>query len=263
MNFDQNISPFRNVACGSCHMPVRRFQWTDPVGQPYDDRISGHLSLQSGEKRTAQRYTYSPDFPVLELDPALVMRLTSGCHLGRVLVAETSGTDGRLVSSCRVLTPSRRSGPPVDTQEMGFPDTACIAFRLSQSAYAPLFEAVWGAGSLSDIKVPEQHREYLRNPRRGGGVRRERRANSTKGRGPHQRPTMITIQWAQVRFCSTSGSVRVSAFSSKFDAFLAGNYTMTSERDGGLQPFQRQRQLQFMPSRRKIHHPDTGPDRYW
>ena len=35
-------------------------------------------------------------------------------------------------------------GPPVDTQEMSFPDTACIAFRLSQAAYRPLFEEVWG-----------------------------------------------------------------------------------------------------------------------
>ena len=35
--------------------------------------------------------------------------------------------------------------PPVDTQEMGFPDTACIAFRLSKAVYRPLFELVWGA----------------------------------------------------------------------------------------------------------------------
>src|SRR6202034_4695915 len=43
--------------------------------------------------------------------------------------------------------------PPVDTQEMGFPDTACVAFRLTTAAYRPLFELVWGAGSL-DIKFP-------------------------------------------------------------------------------------------------------------
>ena len=43
--------------------------------------------------------------------------------------------------------------PPVDTQEMGLPDTACIAFRLSQAKYRPLFEMVWGEGSL-DIDFP-------------------------------------------------------------------------------------------------------------
>jgi hypothetical protein len=35
--------------------------------------------------------------------------------------------------------------PPVDPLEMGFPDTACIAFRLSSADYRPLFELVWGA----------------------------------------------------------------------------------------------------------------------
>ncbi len=38
--------------------------------------------------------------------------------------------------------------PPVDTQEMGNPDTACIAFKLSQAEYRPLFEQVWAPGSL-------------------------------------------------------------------------------------------------------------------
>jgi hypothetical protein len=41
-------------------------------------------------------------------------------------------------------------------------------------------------------------------------------------------------------------SVQVSAFSSKFDAFVKSKYTMNARRDGGLQPLQGQRQLQFM-----------------
>ena len=48
----------------------------------------------------------------------------------------------------------------------------------------------------------------------------------------------------------------VSAFSSKFDAFLAGQLHADFRRDGRLQAVQRQRQLQFMPSRRKRHHSD-------
>src|SRR5437868_6189857 len=39
--------------------------------------------------------------------------------------------------------------PPVDTQEMGMPDIACIPYRLSQAVYRPLFEQRWGAGSLT------------------------------------------------------------------------------------------------------------------
>lgn len=34
---------------------------------------------------------------------------------------------------------NQTQGPPVDAQEMMFPDTACIVYRLSQVAYRPLF----------------------------------------------------------------------------------------------------------------------------
>jgi cytochrome c peroxidase len=53
--------------------------------------------------------------------------------------------------------------PPVDTQEMGLPDTACIAFRLSQAEYRPLFELVFGAGSL-DIKWPHDTEKICSTP---------------------------------------------------------------------------------------------------
>jgi hypothetical protein len=34
--------------------------------------------------------------------------------------------------------------PEFDPNEMGLPDPACLAYRLSQSPYRPLFESVWG-----------------------------------------------------------------------------------------------------------------------
>src|SRR6267142_3782580 len=53
--------------------------------------------------------------------------------------------------------------PPVDTQEHGFPDTACIAFRLSEAVYRPLFEDVWGEDSL-DIKFPRDAERICATP---------------------------------------------------------------------------------------------------
>src|SRR5262249_57552357 len=53
--------------------------------------------------------------------------------------------------------------PPVDNAEMGFPDTACIALRLSQAEYRPLFEQVWGKGSF-DIKFPPEAERICNTP---------------------------------------------------------------------------------------------------
>ena len=76
--------------------------------------------------------------------------------------------------------------PPVDTQEMGLPDTACIAFRLSQAAYRPLFELVWGKGSL-DIKWPNSTEQISALPlearRYSAGAPRPVSAKSGR---PHQ-----------------------------------------------------------------------------
>ncbi len=51
----------------------------------------------------------------------------------------------------------------MDTQEHMLPDTACIAFRLQSAVYRPLFEQVWGAGSL-DIKFPHGTEEICDTP---------------------------------------------------------------------------------------------------
>src|SRR5437868_6591937 len=85
-------------------------------------------------KRTAQRYTYSHTFPVLNLNTT--QELFFGGNFW----------DGR-ATGMKLQTPDaeQAQGPPVDPLEMGLPDTACIAFRLSTVVYRPLFELVWGA----------------------------------------------------------------------------------------------------------------------
>src|SRR5260370_9886388 len=43
----------------------------------------------------------------------------------------------------------RAKAPPIDSNEMGFPDTACVVQRLSLSPYRSSFEAVWGEQSFA------------------------------------------------------------------------------------------------------------------
>src|SRR6478672_1167997 len=85
---------------------------------------------------SADRYTYSPDFPVLEYNPT-----QGGFFGGSGNFWDARSTGYKLQSA----DAEQAQHPPVDTQEMGFPDAACIAFRLSKAVYRPLFELVWGA----------------------------------------------------------------------------------------------------------------------
>src|ERR1700740_2582851 len=65
LNFDLNISPFKNEGCGFCHMPYAGFSGPIPSVNLTMIAYPGSFHYRAG-KRTAQRYTYAPDFPVLE-----------------------------------------------------------------------------------------------------------------------------------------------------------------------------------------------------
>src|SRR5216684_2106725 len=60
MNFDEHISPFGNRACAFCHMPYAGFSGSIPSVNLTMIAYPGSFQFRAG-KRTAQRYTYSPD----------------------------------------------------------------------------------------------------------------------------------------------------------------------------------------------------------
>src|ERR1700747_272770 len=67
MLFDKNMSPGRNQACTSCHMPYAG--WSGPIPSVNATIIAypGTVHFRAG-KRTAQRHTYAPFFPVLQFN---------------------------------------------------------------------------------------------------------------------------------------------------------------------------------------------------
>jgi len=206
MNYDENISPFKNTACAACHMPYAGFSGPIPSVNLTMIAYPGSFRFRAG-KRTAQRYTYSPDFPVLEYNTTQASFFGGNFWDARATGYELQSPDAH-----------QAQGPPVDTQEMMFPDTACIVFRLSQAAYRPLFEQIWGAGSL-EIKFPHDTEEICDTP---GGASKF---------GSDTQPVKLTPEdrslsnddynhWAQsVSFFERGDDV--SPFTSKFDAFLS------------------------------------------
>src|SRR6266852_9053760 len=59
LNFDENMSPFQNRACGFCHMPYAGFSGPIPSVNLTMIAYPGSFEFRAG-KRSAQRYTYSP-----------------------------------------------------------------------------------------------------------------------------------------------------------------------------------------------------------
>ncbi len=222
MNYDLNISPFRNVACASCHMPYAAFSGPIPSVNLTMIAYPGTFHDRAG-KRSAQRYTYSPNFPVLEYNTTQASFFGGNFWDGRAT--------GYLLQSPDA---NQAQGPPVDTQEMGFPDTACIVFRLSQAAYRPLFEQIWGADSLN-IRFPQNTEQICATP---GGAAVFGSDTQPVKLSPQDRTRSDNAynHWAQAISFYESGP-DVSPFTSKFDAFLAGNYTMTADEMAGYNLF--------------------------
>src|SRR2546427_1751515 len=222
MNCDRRISPNKQQACSSCHMPYAAFSGPIPSVNLTMITYPGTAHFRAG-KRSAQRYTYSPFFPVLQYNQE------QGLFFGGNFW--DSRATGYLL---RNPDAQQAQGPPVDTQEMGFPDTACVAFRLSQAVYRPLFEEVWGKGSFA-ISFPANTAEICATPGGaavfGGGA-----TPIALSPGDRTRANTVYDHWGQ-SIDAYDKPVQVSAFSSKFNAFLAGKYTFTANEMAGYKLF--------------------------
>jgi cytochrome c peroxidase len=172
-------------------------------------------------KRTAQRYTYAPFFPVLQYNQE------QGLFFGGNFW--DSRATGYLLRSPDA---HQAQGPPVDTQEMGNPDTACIAFKLSRAPYRPLFELVWGKGSFA-ISFPANTSSICATP---GGAFGTNTTPVNLSAADRTRSNDVYDHWAQ-SLDAYEQSVQVSAFSSKFDAYLKHKYTLTADEKAGYDLF--------------------------
>jgi cytochrome c peroxidase len=222
MNYDKTISPFQNTACASCHMPYVAFSGPIPSVNLTMVAYPGTVRFRAG-KRTAQRYPYAPFFPVLQFNEE------QGLFFGGNFW--DSRATGYLL---RNPDAEQAQHPPVDTQEMGNPDTACIAYKLSLAPYRPLFEQLYGEESL-DIKFPHNVAEICATP---GGAAVFGTDTTPLKLKPEDRlkANEAFNHWGQA-LDAYEQSVQVSAFSSKFDAFLANKSTLTPDEAAGYDLF--------------------------
>src|SRR5216683_2760840 len=211
--FDKNLSVNKNQACSFCHMPYAGFSGPIPSVNLTTVAYPGSSHFRFG-KRKPQSYTYSPFYPVLQYN-------TTQANFYGGNFWDLRATGFHLQSP----DAQQAQGPPLDTQEMGNPDSACIVRRLSQSSYRKLFETVWGPQAFV-ITWPPDVDQICSTPAGaaifGGNPKPVNLTPVDRGR------SNATFDQYALAVTAYEGSPDVSAFSSKFDAFLAGKHTLTS-----------------------------------
>ena len=217
LNFDENMSPFQNRACAFCHMPYAGFSGPIPSVNLTMVAYPGSFQFRAG-KRTAQRYTYSPRYPVLELYPDQNLLFGGNFWDGR--------STGYLLQSADA---EQAQHPPVDTQEHALPDTACIAFRLESAVYKSFFEKIWG--DILDIKFPHNTEDICETP---GGAKAFGTDVTPIKLSPEDRAKANSVydHWGQ-SISFFEDSPQVSPFTSKVDANINGLYTYTPDELAG------------------------------
>ncbi len=227
LNFDETISPFKNRACAFCHMPYAAFSGPIPSVNLTMIAYPGSFNYRAN-KRTAQRYTYSHFFPSLFYNPTVSSPTAPLFFGGNFWDSRATGYHTRNAAA------NQAQGPPVDPGEMSLPDNACIAFRLFTAPYRALFQTVWGAQSLT-ISWPANTEQICDTPE-GAAIFGGNTEPIPLSPADRQLANTVFDQWGY-SLEAYEASENISAFSSKFDAFLAGNYTMTSDEMAGFNLF--------------------------
>jgi cytochrome c peroxidase len=222
LNYDLNMSVDNNTACASCHMPYAGFSGPIPSVNLLPIAYPGSFHYRFG-KRNPQRYTYSPRFPVLNYNT------TQGAFFGG------NFWDAR-ATGYKLQSPDAQQaqGPPLDTQEMGSPDLACIAFKISQAVYLPLYITVWG-DDPSSINFPSDTASICATPG-GAAIFGSNPSPIALSAEDRTKANNVYDHWGQsISFLESSDDI--SPFTSKFDAFLKGTYTLTSVEMAGYNLF--------------------------
>jgi len=187
--FDTNLSTPPGVACAACHGPEVGFTGPDAAfnaaGAAYEGAVSGRFG-----NRKPPTVAYAGDSPILYLD-AITGNFVGGMFWdGRA----TGWTLGDPLAE-------QAQGPFLNPLEHNNASPATVVAKVAASTYAPLFEQVWGSGSLLPANVSPAFERIARS------------------------------------IAAYERSKEVNPFSSKFDAYLNNKTKLTKKENDGFQLF--------------------------
>ena len=228
--YDQNLSPAKNIACATCHVPYTGFRGQSSVfnattaSQPGGTAVTNAVPPAPNYRfsaRNPQSYAYAPYSPILHYNAT-----QNSFYGGNFWDMRATGI------TLDNPAAEQAEGPPTNPVEMANPDSACWVWKASQSPYAPLITSIWGAQSFA-ISWPANVAEVCAHPGPAPTNDPYPVHLSAEDRGTSN----STFQHMVLSVASYEASPAVSAFSSKFDAYLAGNASLTGAELRGYELF--------------------------
>jgi cytochrome c peroxidase len=225
--FDKNLSVNRNDACAFCHMPQTGFQGAIEI-------INRTTIDQPGSVRTRFSARKPPTAAYAALAPPMYYRASSGDFVGGNFW-DLRATGLRL----RNPAASQAQGSPLNPTEMANIDPACVVRRISQRPYRQFFDDVLGPRAFN-IRWPANVDAVCARPNSNPSSR-----IGSEVPGPNDTPFVVqldpgsraraqaTFDSMAIAIASYEASPEVSAFSSKFDAFLAGKAPLSPAEQRG------------------------------
>lgn len=209
---DRDLSIGKNQSCATCHDAAWGFKGSSAPSQGgvFQGSIPGRFG-----NRVPLSAAYAAFAPVLQLSE------TAGGYVGG------NFWDGR-ATGAELGSPAAEQarGPFLNPAEQGLPDMACVVLRVSRSNYAARYREAWGM-SIDRIAFPT------------GADALCGMEGTTLQLSPTDREH-VRVEYDRIArsVAAFEGSAQVSAFSSKFDAWLKGTAQLTQQEHMGMMLFQ-------------------------
>lgn len=226
--FDKRLSIHGNQACAACHAP--EYGFTGPVAgvNQRGGVYPGSFRNRSGNRRPPSA-AYAAQAPVLGLSG-------EGIWIGG------NFWDGRATGEVLGNPAADQAlGPFLNPVEQALPDEACLVWLVREGPYAAAYASVWGEG-LAVIDFPDETSRLCR--REGSEIALSEADRAAVVEAYHN--VALSVK-------DFEASPEVSAFSSKYDAYLRGETELTAAEAAGLALFDGKAGCAAC-------HPSEGPD---
>jgi cytochrome c peroxidase len=210
--FDDNLSINNNQACAVCHGPAAG--WTGPDsalnagGATYEGSIPGRFG-----NRKPPSSAYATPSPILhiEMDEAAALFVGGNFWDGRA-------TGERLGSPAA----DQAQGPFLNPLEQALPDSACVVYRVCTASYPVSLESVYPGACPA---FPSDANDLCAA------------GNAIPLSGAERAKSNAAYDNIAYAIAAYEGSPESNAYTSKFDAYLVGQATLTLQERLGLNLF--------------------------
>jgi cytochrome c peroxidase len=210
--FDASLSLNKNESCSFCHDPDFGFSGPNPGINLRGTVYMGSVRSLSGNRRPPSA-AYATQSPILHYDA------------GDDVWVGGNFWDGRATGDLLGNPAADQSlGPFLNPVEQALPDEICVIYQIAEGSYADLWVEVWGT-DLRDLPFPDRLDKLCKKS--------DPITYSTELR------TDVLDAFHNVgrSIQAFESSSEVNAFTSKFDAVMAGTAEFTAEEEMGWEVF--------------------------